>query len=218
LEEKGERVTDTKGESKVEQRSFEGVVKTMFVNKINSLAAIVLVVGLVCGGVGVGRGLFNNSGAVAQPGTKPVEVKKPGDKEANKPADPPSGTATAKVQSLLKERLEILRKTADRLKQLNSTGGVSEEQVKRANLRVYHAELDLCETPKDRIAILEKIADWHKEMEDHVSQLAKQKQAPQSDVDEAKLSRLEAEIALERERAKLAAPAPGVAPPPAKGR
>ena len=66
----------------------EGVVKTMFVSKIKSVLAVVLVVGVVFGGVGVGHGLFSNGQAVAQQGANPVGAKKPPVKEEkNVPQD-----------------------------------------------------------------------------------------------------------------------------------
>ena len=50
----------------------------MFMTKIKSVLAMVLVVGLTLGGAGVGVGLFNNQVAVAQPG--PVQPPDPAGK------------------------------------------------------------------------------------------------------------------------------------------
>jgi RNA polymerase sigma factor (sigma-70 family) len=44
----------------------EGVVKAMFVTKIKSVLAVVLVAGLALGGIGAGVGLFTNTAVVAQ--------------------------------------------------------------------------------------------------------------------------------------------------------
>lgn len=53
----------------------EGVVKAMFVTKIKSVLAVVLVVGLTLGGIGVGIGLSTNSAAMAQqPNGNPKSV------------------------------------------------------------------------------------------------------------------------------------------------
>jgi hypothetical protein len=66
----------------------EGVVKTMFVTKIKSVMAVVLVVGLTLGGIGAGVGLSTNPVAVAQqPGASSDDAEKPGDKEKPKPGD-----------------------------------------------------------------------------------------------------------------------------------
>jgi hypothetical protein len=112
-----------------------------------------------------------------------------------------------KLQALLKERLEAVRKIADRVQLLNKANSVSQEEVRQANLRVYRAELDLCETVKERVAVLEKIATVYREEEERRSQLGKQGAAAQGAVLEATISRLEAEIALEREKAKMTPPA-----------
>ena len=109
-----------------------------------------------------------------------------------------------------KDRIAILKKIADvngqrlgKIKNANESGAISREEMQLANLRVYESELELIDASKDRIAILEKIVSVYKEMDNHMSQLGKLQKASQEDVREAKLSRLEAEIALEREKAKL---------------
>lgn len=53
----------------------DGVVKAMFVNKIKSVLAVVLVVGAVLGGLGVGHGLLNTTEALAQWGANLSETK-----------------------------------------------------------------------------------------------------------------------------------------------
>lgn len=113
-----------------------------------------------------------------------------------------------KLQSLLKERIEILRKNVERMKRLHERHAATLEAVWETNLRLYKAELDLCETTKDRITVLEKIANVYKEMEDKLSQLHMRQPGtlPQEVVEDATLKRLEAEIASEREKAKLAPP------------
>jgi hypothetical protein len=55
----------------------EGMVKAMFVKKIKTVLAVVLVVGLALGGIGVGVGLSTHSAAVAQqPAAKSDDAKK----------------------------------------------------------------------------------------------------------------------------------------------
>ncbi len=112
----------------------------------------------------------------------------------------------SKLRGLLKERLEAVRKLADGVKRLHKQGAVTQEAVRQADVRVYKAELDLCDTPKERIAVLEKIAKVYEEVEDQLTAHAKQGAASSESVIEAKLNRLEAQIAVERERAKLATP------------
>jgi hypothetical protein len=114
------------------------------------------------------------------------------------------GRKPSKLQTLLKERLEILQRRAEKMKSLRKVNAVSEEEVWQANLRLCKAELDLCETARDRIAVLEKIATICKQKEEHIAQLVKQRSVAFAAVDDAHLERLEAEIALEREKAKSA--------------
>ncbi len=122
--------------------------------------------------------------------------------------EPGDGRAgdNSRLRGLLKDRLAAVQKLAERVKQLHRQGGASQEAVRQADLRVYGAELDLCETTKERIAVLEKIAKVYQEMEEHANALARQGSVSSESVLEAKLSRLEAEIAVEREKAKLATP------------
>jgi RNA polymerase sigma factor (sigma-70 family) len=117
----------------------------------------------------------------------------------------PAGNNT-KLRALLQERLEALRKHADRVRQLYNENKASPGVVRQAKLRVYKAELELTEATAERVAVLEKIAKLYKEEEDHFSQLEKQGKASQDVVREARISRLAADIALEREKAKLPAP------------
>ena len=95
---------------------------------------------------------------------------------------------------------------ADRVIQLNKNNAASQGAVRAANLRVYKAELDLCETTGERVTVLEKKARLHREAERHVSELHQRGAASEGEALEATVSRLEAEIALEREKAKLPGP------------
>jgi RNA polymerase sigma factor (sigma-70 family) len=121
------------------------------------------------------------------------------------PADGRAGD-NSRLRGLLKDRLAAVQKLAERVEQLSGQGGASLGEVRQAYLRVYRAELDLCETTKERIAVLEKIAKVYEEMEGHANALARQGSASPESVLEAKVNRLEAEIAVEREKAKLATP------------
>ena len=96
---------------------------------------------------------------------------------------------------------------AKTLDEQHKAGSVALEEVQQANLRVHKAELDLCETDKERVAVHEKIVGILREMEERVAELHKQAVASQAAVIEAKVNRLEAEIALERAREKAANPA-----------
>jgi RNA polymerase sigma factor (sigma-70 family) len=112
--------------------------------------------------------------------------------------------SSSRLHFLLKERVDLLRKNAERAKRLYEQQAAGQDAVWQANLRLHKAELDLCETTKERIAVWEKIVNVYKEMEDRLTRLSTQGAASHEAVEEAKLNRLEAEIALEREKIKLA--------------
>src|SRR5439155_24107015 len=70
----------------------DGVVKAMFMTKIKSVLAVVLVVGLALGGIGLGVGLSTNPAAVAQaetPKEAPVKKESPAAPVATKEAEKP---------------------------------------------------------------------------------------------------------------------------------
>jgi hypothetical protein len=188
----------------------EGVLKAMFLTKLKIGTALVLAVMFLVGGA---RMLTYHTVAAqpAEPNKQPPNkvVEPPVKAEAkSEPAPPKSDVkvptnTSSRTKALIQERLETLQKIADRVRLLNERGTVPNEAVRKANLRVYRAELDLCdETAKDRIAILEKFVGVHKEIEDQISNLAKRGVVPTEDMDEARVNRLEAEIELEREKTR----------------
>jgi RNA polymerase sigma factor (sigma-70 family) len=148
------------------------------------------------------------SKAEGQAAIADAEKPKAQDRENQTNEKPLQGRASnnPRLRALLEERLDSLRKMAAQVKQLHKANAASQGTVREANLRVYQAELDLCDTTGERIAVLEKIARLYKEAEDHVSELQKQSAASQGEVLEARIKRLEAEIAVEREKAKRLAP------------
>ena len=72
----------------------------------------------------------------------------------------------------------------------------------QANQRVLKAELELAKTDKERFAIHEKQVEVAKQIEELAEQHFKAGVARQVDVLNARADRLEAEIALERAKAK----------------
>jgi hypothetical protein len=78
----------------------EGVMKAMFVTKIKSVMAVVLVFGLVLGGIGLNVGLSTNSVGVAQqPGNK--EKSKGDEKKAEKEESKTDGKASKQERKVL---------------------------------------------------------------------------------------------------------------------
>jgi RNA polymerase sigma factor (sigma-70 family) len=193
----------------------EGVLKAMFVSKMKGMTAALLVVGVILGGAGAGSGLLSGPGA-AQPAPNPIPVPADRGAEGIRPAEPKDtdpkapgkkpDSATARVRALLQEKRDILQKLADRAKELEQRGQAGPALVQEATLRVHQADLELCQTTKERVVVMEKIVEVHKALEERMAQLGKRKAVAEGPLLEARVSRLEAEIALEREKAKLAAP------------
>jgi outer membrane protein TolC len=71
-----------------------------------------------------------------------------------------------------------------------------------ANQAASHAELDLCDTDKERLAVLEKMLAEAKGFEASVAERVKAGESPIRAVLQAKVSRLEIEIALEHVKGK----------------
>jgi hypothetical protein len=112
------------------------------------------------------------------------------------------GAKDGKLKALQKERLAAVRELAKLATDRYKTGSVSEDEVREAIRMVLAAELEQCDSDKDRVAVLEKVVAEAKKLEDRVAQLHKAGQAPFGATLKAKADRLQAEIALERARTK----------------
>jgi hypothetical protein len=130
----------------------------------------------------------------------------PDDKGQGAKPEAKEPTPNHKVQALLKERLAILKGMQSRAEQLYRTGQASKGALQQINLRVLKAELDLCATDKERVAVHEKTVAVLKAIEQRAGELARRGAAAAGTLQEARLNRLEAEVALERARAKSATP------------
>lgn len=113
---------------------------------------------------------------------------------------PAPGATNAKVKALLVERLATAREIAAQIATAYKGGQLSSAAVREANLMVLNAELDLCESDKERVAVHEKIVAEHRQHEEMLGQTGLA--ISRSTLLKAKVSRLEAEIALERARTK----------------
>jgi RNA polymerase sigma factor (sigma-70 family) len=191
---------------------MEGVLKAMLLKKLKLAILGVLTAGLVFAGATVSTRALTPQQTVEVKKASPaapkdalpsVRVDRPNEKQLT---DSASATKASKVQALLKERLDILRLRAEQGRQQYKNGAASLDMVRQADLRVFKAELELCATDKERIAVHEKIVRVFKEIEDHARQLHQQKAASREIVQDATLNRLEAEIALERVKEKVAPP------------
>ncbi len=83
-------------------------------------------------------------------------------------------------------------------------GQISTEEMAQTRIEVLKADLDLCESDKARVGLHQRIVSQYKEIEKLKEAGFKAGQVTQADLLRAKVNRLEAEIELERARAKTA--------------
>jgi RNA polymerase sigma factor (sigma-70 family) len=112
------------------------------------------------------------------------------------------GDKTAPQKELLKQRLAMAKEMAAQFEKGYQMGTVSLTQLLQAKDAVLKAELDLCESDKERVAVLEKMVASAKMSEETAAAMVQSGQASPTSLLEAKLKRLEAEIALERAKQK----------------
>lgn len=138
-----------------------------------------------------------------------IELRAPGGAEpklagglqadAAKPED-------ARLKDLLKEKVATLKEIAAQVETTVQSGRAPVEELYQARRAVLQAQLDLSETDKEQIAILEEAVALARKQEEQVSQRAKSGRVPPGDVLRARVNRLEAEIALERAKSPKQAP------------
>ncbi len=104
----------------------------------------------------------------------------------------------AKIQELLQARLAITKELASLAANAHRAGEAPIEHVFQANQAVLKAQLDLCESNKERIAIMERFVELARDQEEHAVKSYKTGRATASAPLNAKVVRLEAEIALEK--------------------
>lgn len=176
------------------------VLRAMFIPKLKLVTCVLLVGGLML--TGVGR-------SARHPGHVPDEPKKanapePPPKAGNAPKDPPPKDqpgGNAKVRELQKERLAVLRQIADQTNTAYKGGQVPLTTVLEAQREVNAAELELCETHKERLIFLEKKVELANDTEKNTEKLVQAHTAPRAHLLRARANRLHAEIELEKEKA-----------------
>ena len=182
----------------------------MLMTKVKLAAAFVVSIGLILAGSAIANRALTAEPDAPRPPERAAAAGAghgPAPAPADNPAGQQAGAQTAKeskIRALLKERLTILRERASALREQYKSGVAALEPVQEADLRVYRAELDLCESDKERVAVHEKIVAVLREIEQRVAALHKGAAVSAADVTDAKLNRLEAEIALERAKEKAA--------------
>ncbi len=111
--------------------------------------------------------------------------------------------ASLHAQAAQRQRLATLRQRLAHMEMAYRQGTLPEVEVQKAKLAVLSAELDLCETPRERIAVLERGLAHLREVEKRLETLYKSGAASEASLLEAKAKRQQAEIDVQRERAKV---------------
>lgn len=110
-----------------------------------------------------------------------------------------------KVKELQKERIATLTQMADIIAKLYQSGrGGSLEEMYEARLLLLKAELDAAEKESDRITLYKNFVEWSKKFENLAEANVKTARGTMAPVLKFKARRLEAEINLERAKAKEA--------------
>jgi hypothetical protein len=133
--------------------------------------------------------------ALAQPiaGPQAQEIQ-----PAKAQADEPAG----RIKDLQKERIATLKELVDQAAAGFKTARVSYEEVLEAQLLLLKAELDAAEKESERITLYERTVEVLNQSEKVASSRAQTGRGSQAAVLKIKARRLEAEIELERAKAR----------------
>jgi hypothetical protein len=104
------------------------------------------------------------------------------------------------LRQLLLERKQLLEKRVEDMKVFVDAGRVSGSEYAKAREAALLAGLELCNTKAERIEIRREIVEIYKVAEAWAKRRADTGRATQSELDEAKVACLEAEINLLREK------------------
>ena len=108
----------------------------------------------------------------------------------------------SELQQLLTERKQLLGDVVDSMKIFLESGRIGLDKYMQANIALLRAEMDLCQTQNERIEILQKIVQLHRECEVWMARRTTEGRATEADVKKAKVAILEAQIELIREKLK----------------
>lgn len=105
-----------------------------------------------------------------------------------------------KLKQLLTEKVRILQDRESVLEKLASAGRADFHRFCEAQAALWRAELELCETDKERIEVLEKSLAAAQKGKQYAKTLHESARGTQAHVLDAEVNCLEIEIAMERIR------------------
>ncbi|MGI9474877.1 MAG: hypothetical protein ACR2NZ_25325 [Rubripirellula sp.] len=115
-------------------------------------------------------------------------------------AEEPEKSAESDLRELLLEHHAVLEQRAETIRAANQQGNLGMDQVLEAANDALGAELELAETPEDRIAIRRKMLDNASKIEQIFQLQSNNGMKPIQDFLQAKADRIEFQIALVREQ------------------
>jgi hypothetical protein len=107
------------------------------------------------------------------------------------------------LKQLRAERLTVLREIVKQTTEAFKAGATDYQQVSAATQALHQAELEQCESDKDRVAVLEKIVAQAKAAEQIADQRSKTGTSQPWEALKARADRLQAEIDLEKAETKV---------------
>ncbi len=124
--------------------------------------------------------------------------------KVNPPRKVKAEESAKKVKELQKERIATLKEAVESITDLYQNQRAPHEEVSEATLMLLKAELEVAEKVADRITLYKKIVDVLKRDEDIQEARRRGSRVTTYSVLKVKARRLEAEIDLERAKAKEA--------------
>jgi hypothetical protein len=112
------------------------------------------------------------------------------------------GGQSSKVRDLEEQRLATLRNLVKITSERFKSGQASFDELRSATSAQEDAELDLCSSAQERIAVLERAVAEAKVCEDQQAKLAANKLLPETSLLKTTADRLQQEILLEQALAK----------------
>jgi hypothetical protein len=164
----------------------EGVLHAMFMKKLMVLAAVVFLLGAL-----------SAAGALTYP---TLAARQNEGKEPEKPA--PAAKAEDRLQTLLKERVDAAKSELEARKQEYDVGRTTLDHMLGAAKRLLVAQQELTDKKADQIAALEAYLKLTTQAEKESKAGFEAGRITQANVAESTYYRLEAEIWLERAKAK----------------
>jgi RNA polymerase sigma factor (sigma-70 family) len=174
----------------------EEVLRAMFMSKIKTVVVVVLALTVIGGAGFCAIYLRAQDRAVEVPASKFPEKTSPDTKTPAKSAEA--------MRKLLKERRDMaeLEVKVRYAQYLAGAQAVTLDLILEGSKRLLKAELELSEKKADRLAAYEQFVKLTKEIAEICKRKFEAGRISQADLAQAEYERLDAEIALERERAR----------------